>query len=244
MSAADFTRRKLNWLTAIATDRQARGLPLALAVVLACRYFNARTETAWPGIETLARDLDSDRRAVQRAVKQLVDGGWLRRTARGGNGRNSTNVYMLPLELPHVFRRARKGGAATALKDPLGRSRRACKGGLDVPVRAVSEPPEPLYEPGRNPFITADAENRSPLLNESPLKGGKGSSRFSDGAGARLRSNRVQCRRRIPLPENWVVGEFRACGGVGHQSRLDRRRNCCPVRRFPGLAPRPATVFV
>ena len=92
----NFVVRKLNWLEAVATDPDMRGAPLAVAVVLATRYLNNQSQMAWPGIKRLAADLGVHRRNVQRALDDLVAGGWLTRH-RGGrvDGRNWANEYRI-----------------------------------------------------------------------------------------------------------------------------------------------------
>ncbi len=114
-----FTRR-LEWLERVALDPDCRGLPTAVAALLAARYFNSKTGRAWPATATLAERLTADRRSVQRAFDLLVAAGHLEREL--GGGRRRTNSYWM----------RQKGGAAAALDAEKGRRPR--------PEKAASTP--------------------------------------------------------------------------------------------------------
>ena len=85
--------RRLEWLERVARDPACRGLPTAVAVQLAARYFNSKTGRAWPKVATLASALTANRRSVQRALDVLVEAGHLERELGGGAGR--TNSYWM-----------------------------------------------------------------------------------------------------------------------------------------------------
>jgi hypothetical protein len=200
-----WTARKLKWLEALAKDDLMRGLPLAIGVLLAIRYLNGKTENAWPAIGTLAEELDTDRRAVQRAINRLVASGWLRRTVRGGR---DTNRYMLPIELPAQFRDRRRGGAETAPRSAQGRSRDRCRGGLDGRLGAVPRPPDLKKNPRGNP--------RGSFAASAARAPGPRNCSFSrqEDAGGSLKQDRTEGgpslpkkQRRRPLPEGWVLGD-------------------------------------
>lgn len=50
--------------------------------------------TCWPGIKTIASDLGLSRSTVKRALRELVQRGYLRKTARyRQNGSHTSNLY-------------------------------------------------------------------------------------------------------------------------------------------------------
>ena len=51
------TSRKLAWREAVARERALPRSAVALAILLACRYFNGESGEAWPAQRTLAHDL-------------------------------------------------------------------------------------------------------------------------------------------------------------------------------------------
>lgn len=140
---SDWVKRKEEWLLAIAADKRLHEwTPLAIAVVLAS-YLNNRSEEAWPGIERLSADLQTDRRSCQRALDRLVEAGFLRR--RRGGGRKNTNRYSI------------KGGLSTAgLSDRNSGPRDRNSGPRDRKT-AGYHPPEPTIEPQNNRRRTAAA---------------------------------------------------------------------------------------
>jgi hypothetical protein len=139
--SAEWTRRKLTWLEAVAQDRRARGLPLAVAVVIAVRYLNRETQNAWPAVATLAKAVDAHRRNVQRALNCLIERGWLSRVPRA----RRTNVYRI------AFRSSGGGpDAARSGRRPTGGPEAALGGGLDAALTRESNP-------GRNPREGASA---------------------------------------------------------------------------------------
>lgn len=91
MSSADFVRRKLDWLLAVAADRRTRGIAHDVAILLACRYVNSESGKAWPSIGRLARDLDVHWSSVQRGLKQLTECGFLQPVG----GAHRSNTYRL-----------------------------------------------------------------------------------------------------------------------------------------------------
>jgi DNA-binding transcriptional ArsR family regulator len=72
---SDWARRKEDWLRLVAAEIH-EWLPLAVAVELAA-YFNSRSHDAWPSADTVAAQLGTDRRNVQRAIKKLAEAGLL-----------------------------------------------------------------------------------------------------------------------------------------------------------------------
>jgi hypothetical protein len=174
--SADWTRRKLSWLEAVACDRRTRGLPLAVAVVIAVRYLNSESENAWPAVATLAKAVDTDRRSVQRALRGLIDRGWLSCARRD----RRTNVYRITLR-------------SDAIKGPDaafgGRSTRRSKSGLDTSLGGgLDAALTRELNPRRNPREGASA----PAPPNRP-----------DCFPGRAQRGR---RRSIPLPDDWKLG--------------------------------------
>jgi hypothetical protein len=82
----DWVAIKFEWLALIATEIH-EWFPLAVATLLAGRYFNSKTHEAWMSADTLAADLDTDRRNVQRqGLNKLMSAGLLSCKGRGGHG--------------------------------------------------------------------------------------------------------------------------------------------------------------
>jgi hypothetical protein len=85
---------KLVWLPKVACDPAMRGLPLAIAVLFATRYFHPKTGKAWPSHATLAAELGATRRNVQLALDRLIAAGWIE-CETGGGGRGQRNRYRM-----------------------------------------------------------------------------------------------------------------------------------------------------
>ena len=59
-------------------------------------YANSKTGECYPSMQTIANDLSMSDRTVKRAIKTLVNKGYIRKV-RKGQGRRKTNLYFLPL---------------------------------------------------------------------------------------------------------------------------------------------------
>jgi hypothetical protein len=127
---------KLVWLLAVASDPRMRGLPCAVAVLLALRYFHPETGQAWPSQERLSRELSCTRQNCQRAIDRLIVAGWLSKRS-GGHGRSNTywlniahsslaSEAALPARLGSLASEANSGLASEALKKgkKVGKKRR------------------------------------------------------------------------------------------------------------------------
>jgi hypothetical protein len=124
----DFVKQRMDWLIAIAADPKQRGrLPINVAVMLAAKYFNSESGKAWPGIETLAKDLNTDQRNARRAIDWLFASGYLRRSRNRKSGAGHSNTYEM---------RVKKEGLSTPLMNGQ-------EGGSIDPKRRVYRPPEP-----------------------------------------------------------------------------------------------------
>ena len=131
-----FFIRKMKWLETIVTDRALSPLAVRAAVLIATRYLNNGSHTAWPGVATLAADLATDRRSVQRALTQLVMTGLIdRQLNRGPSGRGGcSNLYKIA-----AFSDPRGGEMPAPFVSPKGRAFRPGRGGK-TPALTLEEP--------------------------------------------------------------------------------------------------------
>jgi hypothetical protein len=97
MSADDFTRKRFQWLDQVASDPGISGSTCKLAIYIACRFLNRKTNTAWPSQPVLAELLGMRRRkSVRYCVDQLVTGGHL--AVDVSHGRSVSNRYRIILK--------------------------------------------------------------------------------------------------------------------------------------------------
>jgi hypothetical protein len=210
----DFVRRKEEWLRAIAADtRLHEWAPLAVAVALGS-YLNSTSEEAWPGIERLAQDLNSDRRSCQRALDRLVEAGWLRRT-RGG-GRRKTNRYKLNNGLYASVSVGRNSGSPDRNSGSHDRN----SGSHDLKT-AGYHPPEPSSEPPKEPS------------NNRRRRAAVQSNRSSDRRTGRTKA----CAQ--PFPESWEFGDAEAQVARRSDAQWDHERAQEEFHKFQRWASRP-----
>jgi hypothetical protein len=93
--ADDFTRDRLAWLQQVAADADLPPLASRVAIMLATRYFNRESRSAWPAIATLAVDLGAAPRSIQRTIAALAP---RHLSVATGGGRSSTNEYRWRIE--------------------------------------------------------------------------------------------------------------------------------------------------
>jgi hypothetical protein len=97
MSADDFTRKRFQWLDQVASDPGISGSTCKLAIYIACRFLNRKTNTAWPSQPVLAELLGiRTREGVRYCVDQLVTGGHL--AVQASHGRGTSNRYRIILK--------------------------------------------------------------------------------------------------------------------------------------------------
>lgn len=95
--ADDFTRKRLQWLDQVASDPAISGSTCKLAIYIACRFLNRKTNTAWPSQPVLAELLGlRTRGSVRYCVDQLVTGGHL--AVAVSHGRGTSNRYRIILK--------------------------------------------------------------------------------------------------------------------------------------------------
>jgi Helix-turn-helix domain len=100
---------RFEWMRVVAAEIH-EWLTLAVAVQLAGRYLNSKTKDAWMSADTLAAELNTDRRSVQRAFDKLVEVELLK-CERGGRG--GRNYYWIPKRLISGLRTALRERAGT-----------------------------------------------------------------------------------------------------------------------------------
>jgi hypothetical protein len=97
MAADDFTRKRFQWLDQVASDPGISGSTCKLAIYIACRFLNRKTNTAWPSQPVLAELLGiRGRGSVRYCVDQLVTGGHL--AVQASHGRGTSNRYRIILK--------------------------------------------------------------------------------------------------------------------------------------------------
>lgn len=175
----NFLQHKEKWLVAVAANIH-EWFPVAVAVALA-RYFNSKTEEAFPSVDTLAEELDTDRRNTQRALDRLVKAEWLKCTR--SRGRNP-NYYRI--SFPATYYGARSTACdGTSFKGTEAAPTACHQTANRVPTHsepcAVTRPnlEEPRMEP-RTPWCTAPQDN---------------------SAGVRKRTS----TKRTTIPKNWEL---------------------------------------
>jgi hypothetical protein len=95
--ADGFTRKRFQWLDQVASDPDISGSTCKLAILIACRFLNRKTNTAWPSQPVLAELLGlGTRGSVRYCVDQLVAGGHL--AVQASHGRGTSNRYRIILK--------------------------------------------------------------------------------------------------------------------------------------------------
>jgi len=93
--SADTLPFVIRWRKALPNDRRLSRTDKDVARALS-DYFNAHGYGAFPGHARLAYDLGISERAIRRALKHLVDLGWLALVARSGPGRAVEYRALIP----------------------------------------------------------------------------------------------------------------------------------------------------
>lgn len=128
----DWFKRKYDWVERVMAEPTLRGLPAAVAFLLARRYLNAQTQDAWPSVATLAERLNADPRNVQRALARLVAAGKLE-FERGGHGPGDSNRYRMADTFAGEVRATLARGATKRV------AQKANKGGADGTKRVAQK---------------------------------------------------------------------------------------------------------
>jgi hypothetical protein len=109
-----FASRKFQLIEAGIADPSLPRLAMRVHVLLASKYLDEKTDTAWPAPETLAEELSVTVRGVRDALAKLA-GGWWQKTKGGGRG--NTSRYAPRWERVHacsLFQRGKTVNASSA----------------------------------------------------------------------------------------------------------------------------------
>jgi hypothetical protein len=190
-------------------------LPLAVVNVLDV-YINNEKGYAFPKIETIARNLNTDRRNVQRAIKRLVDDGWVV-LKRGGGAGKSHRYYMGD----------GNGGVWNAVLDGKGGVWNAVleeKGGVWNAVLDAKRAAYGTPEPRRRKRNLGEKRNLGGTRARDPdLSTGKeatGPSRSSTAA----RSTNHQRFNGAQIPPEWQFGSEEAATAASSLAQWDLER--------------------
>jgi hypothetical protein len=96
LDAKTFTGVKLQWLDECAADPNISHFALRVLQVMASKFLNAESGTAWAGHKRFAAQVHGTRRGVQKALDNVVTAGKLFRIVGGGRvsgGKGFTNSY-------------------------------------------------------------------------------------------------------------------------------------------------------
>ncbi len=88
----DFTKRQLDWVRHITTDKALSHLSVRIGSLLALQFLSRAKGYAWPALSTLAAMLSCNEKSIRRGILELVSRGYLKAT-RSGKGK--TNRYEL-----------------------------------------------------------------------------------------------------------------------------------------------------
>ena len=163
-----FTAEKFRWLDQVLADTRREGAAFEVAYLLATRYLNRQSGTAWPSIPTLASALNKSVRRTQDAITSLVNRGHLT-CKRGGQGH--ANVYTIALhdvtktsdqtELA-VDENVLSNEAMTGRKRPINEIQtghfRSNDRTISSKMTGRKRPPNPIKEPYEEPIESFGSE--------------------------------------------------------------------------------------
>jgi hypothetical protein len=135
----NFTKLKLDWLDELVCDPSLSPFAFCVAYVLST-YVNRKSGTAWPKHETIAERIKCSRDGVRKAIRGLLELGYLGLVK--GRGRGHSNCYRLQLkkgDSHHPFQTAER--VTTVPKKGDGRRRKGVQ----------PSPQNPLKNPLKNP---------------------------------------------------------------------------------------------
>jgi hypothetical protein len=84
LDAKTFTAAKLAWLDDCAADPNISSLSFRVLYVMASKYLDPESGTAWVGHQRFAHEVGGSRRGVQKALDTVVAAGRLSRIVGGG----------------------------------------------------------------------------------------------------------------------------------------------------------------
>jgi hypothetical protein len=122
---------RFEWLKAVGQSEGIKDSAVRVAMALALQFANDQTGQINPSIKTLASWTKQSTDTVKRAVKALVDGGWLGRTEGRGRGNKTAYVLCSPGKVVPITAQ-NKGGSHAPLTEQKGATMHL-KGGTDAP---------------------------------------------------------------------------------------------------------------
>lgn len=142
---APATRRKFEWLRSMVRDPNVSATAYRLACLLMWEYRNeAKGGECYPGLTTLAEDLNVNEKTIRRAIAELVDEGYLRVERRG---KRASNLYW-PMFGDRTSMSTRNDDDRTNMSEVIGHSQgQKCPGNHGEQWLEINE--GGLQPPGR-----------------------------------------------------------------------------------------------
>ncbi|MCV0429489.1 MAG: helix-turn-helix domain-containing protein [Roseibium sp.] len=86
-----FREVKLQWLRLLSCDANINDNAKCVALYIVTAHVNGHTEKAWPSYKTIAEATGKSVKSIQRAIRDLEEGGWL--SVQRGNGVGHNTEY-------------------------------------------------------------------------------------------------------------------------------------------------------
>ncbi|PVB59503.1 helix-turn-helix domain-containing protein [Labrenzia sp. 011] len=84
-----FREVKLQWLRLLSCDANINDNAKCVALYIVTAHVNGHTEKAWPSYKTIAEATGKSVKSIQRAIRDLEEGGWLGVQRGNGVGHNT-----------------------------------------------------------------------------------------------------------------------------------------------------------
>lgn len=174
IDAAEWSYERFNWTASVRRDHDLGVLARLVADCLALDFANARTLRCDPSYRQIAQVLGKSTDTVKRAIRELVDAGWLVR--RCGDGRGHSGDYGFLTDANVVRLKGGKNAPPEGGRDaPLSGSQRGAdlhgKGGKSASGHNIAKPWKNHGARG-GPHAHAPARAReasAPKLSQNPL---------------------------------------------------------------------------
>lgn len=122
---------RFEWLKAVTQAEGLRPASKVMATALAVQFADDKTGQLNPKVPTLADYVKTSIDTAKRAIKALVDAGWLVRTEGRGRGNHTSYTLCSPVKIIS-FSTQKKGGSTAPLTKEKGAALRG-KGGTTAP---------------------------------------------------------------------------------------------------------------
>ncbi|MGF7009096.1 helix-turn-helix domain-containing protein [Aminobacter sp. BE322] len=160
-----FTVFKWEWLDQVATDPAQPPAAIRVAVVVAGRYLNRKTGSAWPSIETLASDLSiKSLNTVRAALKALEIGGHMAVNWSAGGPKKTHKFIPLVNGIPFKNLKGMECGNPSKLRSASLQNpdQQPCKKLKGNPLM------EPFDEPRQTPQASANGDTTNHSRDAHP----------------------------------------------------------------------------